>query len=123
MEEETKFHWAEGMKYVVEGIKALFILNGAATVSILTFVGNTKSKSELLVYAMICFAVGAATGPIAFWLSYLTQLSYGNETRIDGAWASAKKYHFGAYAAVGLGLLLFLLGITLASCGLLNQNQ
>ena len=66
MEEETKFHWAEGMKYVVEGIKALFILNGAATVSILTFVGNTKSKSELLVYAMICFAVGAATGPIAF---------------------------------------------------------
>ena len=57
MDEETKFHWAEGMKYVQEGIKAIFVLNGAATVSILTFVGNTKTKSDFLVYAMICFAI------------------------------------------------------------------
>lgn len=123
MEEETKFHWAEGMKYVLEGIKALLVLNGAATVSILTFVGNTKSKSELLIYAMTCFAVGAATGPIAFWLAYLTQLNYGNSSRTGGGWVSAKKFHFGTYGAVGIGLLLFLSGIALASCGLLSQNQ
>ena len=123
MEEETKFHWAEGMKYVSEGIKALLFLNGAATVSILTFVGNTKSRSELLVFAMICFAFGAATGPVAFLLAYLTQLKYGNAFRTDGDWASAKKYHFCAYVAVGLGILLFLAGIIFASCGLLNQNQ
>ena len=53
MDEETKFQWAEGMKYALEGIKAIFVLNGAATVSILTFVGNTKTKSDFLVYAMI----------------------------------------------------------------------
>jgi hypothetical protein len=123
MEDETKFHWAEGMKYVLEGIKALFVLNGAATVSILTFVGNTKSKSEFLIYAMTCFAVGAVTGPIAFWLAYLTQLNYGNSSRNGENWDSAKKFHFGTYGAVGFGLLLFLSGIALASCGLLRQNQ
>ena len=44
MEDETRFHWSEGMKYVSEGVKALFLLNGAATISILTFVGNTKAS-------------------------------------------------------------------------------
>lgn len=122
MEEETKFHWAEGMKYVSEGIKALLFLNGAATVSVLTFVGNTKSKSELLIYAMTCFAVGAATGPIAFWLAYVAQLRYGNASRTGRDWATAKTYHYGTYGAVGLGLLLFLAGVVLASRGLLNQD-
>ncbi len=37
-DDETKWHWSEGMKYALEGIKTLFILNGAAAISILTFI-------------------------------------------------------------------------------------
>ena len=48
MDEETKFHWAEGMKYALEGIKAIFVLNGAATVSILTFVVTPKPNQIFL---------------------------------------------------------------------------
>lgn len=105
------------MKYVQEGIKALFILNGAATVSILTFVGNTKTKSDYLVYAMIAFAVGALTGPVAFCLAYLTQLSYGNSSRVGGRWTNGNRFHQGTYWAVGFGMALFLCGIILASLG------
>lgn len=122
MEEETKFHWTEGMKYVLEGVKALFVLNGAATVSVLTFVGNTKSKSDLLIFAMTSFAVGAATGPVAFFMAYLTQLSYGNSSRTDGDYTKASKFHFGTYGVVGRGLVLFLIGIALASRGLLKPD-
>ena len=122
MDEETKFHWAEGMKYVLEGIKAIFVLNGAATVSILTFVGNTKTKSDFLVYAMVCFAIGALTGPISFCFAYLTQLNYGNASRSDGNWESGQKFHNGTYLAVGCGMLLFVCGIVLASYGFLETN-
>ena len=107
------------MKYVSEGIKSLFVLNGAATISILTFIGNTKSNSHSLVYAMICFAIGSVTGPIAFWLAYITQLQYGNAVRMNKNFDLASKYHFGAYAAVAIGIVLFLSGIFFAGCGLL----
>ncbi len=122
MDEETKFHWAEGMKYVLEGIKAIFVLNGAATVSILTFIGNTKTKSDFLVYAMVCFAIGALTGPISFLFAYLTQLNYGNASRTAGKWESGQSFHKGTYLAVGCGMLLFIGGIVLASCGFLEAN-
>ena len=80
-EDEAKFHWSEGMKYAVEGLKLLFILNGAATVSILSFIGNTMTKSSVLVVSMGSFVMGAVMGIIAIWLCYLTQLQYGNAGR------------------------------------------
>ena len=122
MEDETKFHWSEGMKFALEGIKTLFLLNGAATVSILTFIGNTNAESDELVYSMIFFAVGALTGPPAFFCAYLTQLNYGNSVRsqtvADSLWASASRLHFAAYALVVLGMGLFLLGVVIAGCAL-----
>ncbi len=53
MDEKTKFHWAEGMRYANEGIKLLFLLNGAATISILTFVANVKDGSVYFVCSMV----------------------------------------------------------------------
>ena len=122
MEEETKFHWAEGMKYALEGIKTLFLLNGAATVSILTFIGNTKDNSDQLIYSMICFAFGAATGPVSLFLAYLAQLKYGNAAMnysdSDIGWSEASKLHNWTYVSIGVGLFLFLLGVILAGCSL-----
>jgi hypothetical protein len=127
MEEETKFHWSEGMKYALEGITTLFVLNGAATISVLTFVGNTKSQSKMLIFGMVCFALGAATGPVALWLAYMTQLMYGNSARSQSGqgdrWSSASRYHSSAYLAVGFGLLMFLVGIALAGFGLLRPQS
>jgi hypothetical protein len=42
MLEEAKWHWAEGIKFALEATKTLFILNGAAAIAVLTFLGNTK---------------------------------------------------------------------------------
>lgn len=78
MTEEAKFHWAEGIKLATEAIKMIFLLNGAATISIITFVGNLKQRSETLIFAIQLFAGGAALARVALALSYLTQLNYGN---------------------------------------------
>jgi hypothetical protein len=119
MEEETKFHWAEGMKYVAEGIKGVFLLNGAASISMLTFMGNTKTATGQLIIGLLSFAFGALAGPIAFCFAYLAQLHYGNEPRSGSkSWTTASKYHTATYWTVAIGMILFVIGIAFTSYGL-----
>jgi len=40
MTEDAKWHWAEGNKYALEAAKAILLVNGAAAVATLTFIGN-----------------------------------------------------------------------------------
>ncbi len=120
--DRAKWHWAEGMKFALEGVKLLFLLNGAASISILTFIGHMRNNAGLLVGALIAFSLGAASVVPAMIFAYLTQLHYGNAEHATpynvGTWRTAVKLHYWAYAFMGLGLLCFLAGVVLASCGL-----
>lgn len=123
MNTESEFHWKEGMKYALEGMKILFLLNGAATLSILTFIGNVGDNTGLLVFSMGAFAFGALTGPISLFMAYSTQLAYGNaveDTFSKNQWSKANKIHGKAFWPVIAGILLFLLGVLLAGCALKN---
>jgi hypothetical protein len=121
---QTNWHWAEGIKFALEGVKLLFLLNGAASVSVLTFIGNVRPCSGLLIGALLAFAIGAASTIPAMTMAYLTQLHYGNASINDSAdidtWRTAGKFHYWAYAFMALGLACFLTGITLAAFGLWN---
>ena len=118
--QQPEFHWGEGMKYALEGIKILFILNGAAAVSILTFVGNRESGTDELIYSMVLFSGGAATGPIALFFAYLTQLKYGNAemSARNRGYSWAVGFHWVTYVVVFTGIALFLLGVACAGFGL-----
>ncbi|MGA3263611.1 MAG: hypothetical protein ABSC47_06165 [Terracidiphilus sp.] len=122
--DDAKWHWAEGMKFALEGVKLLFILNGAASVSILTFIGNMKAGSSQLIWALLSFAFGAAMTVPAMVFAYLTQLQYGNasQNEMHGGmlWRDAGKRHYAAYAFILLGLLCFVFGSILAAYGLMN---
>ena len=52
MKEEAKFHLAESIKLAIEAIKMIFFLNGAATISVTTFIGNLNQRSETLIFAL-----------------------------------------------------------------------
>jgi hypothetical protein len=112
--EEQKWHWGEGTKYVIEGAKSVLIINGAAAVSILTFIGNTHTKKIPLTAAMMLFSVGALFGALIFLFCYLAQLQYGNDNR-----ESAVRFHNAAYIVVTLSVVLFVLGIVAAGWGML----
>ena len=57
--EGKRFHWGLGSGYVVEGGKALILINGGAAIGVMTFVGNSHiSVSGSLVVAILLFAVG-----------------------------------------------------------------
>jgi hypothetical protein len=122
---ESEYHWSEGMKYALECIKGMFFLNGAASISMLTFVGNLKTQAgqfvadtSFLIYGLLCFAFGALAGPIAFCLAYLTQLYYGNDSITGKSWSAASKFHVATYVVVLIGMILFVVGISLTASGL-----
>jgi hypothetical protein len=124
-----QWHWGEGMKYALEGIKTLFILNGAAALAMLTFIGNTKTQSGPLVAAMVFFAVGAFMGAPTLWCAYLTQLNYGNacmhiasDPSHATTWEVAVTWQNWTYIFAAGGLILFLGGVVTAACGLLRLS-
>jgi hypothetical protein len=122
---QTNWHWAEGIKFALEGVKLLFVLNGAASVSVLTFIGNVRAgRSGLLVGALVAFAFGAASTIPAMLLAYLTQLQYGNASLGNASnlniWKDAVKFHHWAYFFMALGLVCFMTGVAFAAFGLWN---
>ena len=122
--DEAKWHWAEGMKFALEGVKSLFLLNGAASISILTFIGNMKVGSNQLIIALLCFTFGAVMTVPAMIFAYLTQLQYGNASQCDSnsecLWQIVGKRHYTAYLFILLGLLCFVIGAIFAACGLMH---
>lgn len=120
MKDEAKFHLAEGIKLATEAIKMLFFLNGAATISVITFIGNLKQQSAPLVLAMQLFAFGAALAPVALVLGYLSQLYFGTAEPAFNPkekWLIAKLYHYSVYGAMFASWLLFLAGARYAAIG------
>ena len=79
MTDDAKWHWAEGNKYAVEAAKSILLVNGAAAIATLTFIGNLKLQpTRALVMSMLIFAVAAVASALLFAFAYFTQLNYGN---------------------------------------------
>ena len=117
MSDDQKWHWGEGTKYVIEGAKAILLINGAAAVSILTFIGNTKTYQILVTASIVLFAFGALASSMIFLFCYLTQLDYGNRS-LDTQGRS-NKWHKGSYWAVGISVAFFFFGMVIAAVGFL----
>lgn len=120
MKEQSKFHWAEGIKLATEAIKMLFFLNGAAAISVITFIGNLKQRSEPLIFAMQLFALGAALAPMALVLGFLGQIYFGNvETGFDRNQnkMTTALIHHSVYLTIFVAWALFLAGARYAAIG------
>ena len=109
---EAQQHWAEGAKYAREGGRSLTLVNGAAAIGILTFVGNHPFHSHGIYRAMNMFAFGALLGAIFFAFAYMAQLQYGNRSlQITRAEKWAKLWHWCAYLSALASVLLFVWGM------------
>lgn len=120
MKEEAKFHWAEGIKLATEAIKMLFYLNGAAAISVITFIGNLKQRSEPLIFAMQLFAFGAALAPAALAIGYLSQMYFGNSQPVfepGQKRTGATLFHVLVYLAIFMAWAMFIAGARYAAIG------
>jgi hypothetical protein len=110
MIDDAKWHWGEGNKYALEAAKAILLVNGAAAIATLTFIGNLKLQpTNALVFSMVTFAVAAGASALLFVFAYVTQLYYGNA---NIRWAL--RWHRGTYILLLIVVLLFIFGIIFA---------
>jgi hypothetical protein len=110
--DERKWHWQEGNKYAIEGIKTLLLLNGGAAVALLAFIGNWETTSgprPLIGSALVCFGVGAFFAALGFIGAYLTQLNYGSNK-----WPVGQRWHIATYLPVLVSALAFCAGLFFA---------
>jgi hypothetical protein len=45
-DEKSHWHWEQGTKYAVEGIKTTLLLNGAAAIALMTFATTSPAISN-----------------------------------------------------------------------------
>jgi hypothetical protein len=103
----AQWQWGRGIEYALEAGKSLILINGAAAIAILTFVGNHPPKTFGIFRAINMFASGALLGALFFGFAYLAQLNYGNRSFDARSDDLAKRWHWCAYltAAVSVALL------------------
>ncbi|SHM06858.1 hypothetical protein SAMN05444159_7587 [Bradyrhizobium lablabi] len=114
--QEQQWHWGEGTKYAIEGMKALLLLNGGAAIALLTFIGShapSGSNKTLIAQAignsLISFGVGTVSAATTFVAGYLTQLYYGN-----GSTSTAIRWHQLTYVLVIVCVAGFIAGVYFA---------
>lgn len=91
-----EWHWEQGIKYAVEGIKTSLLLNGAAAIALMTF-ANTHEAFGGMKLALFLFSLGAIVSAIAFMGAYYSQLNYGNAEvpgpGKDGFWRKGQNWN------------------------------
>jgi hypothetical protein len=118
-----EWHWGNAVKYSVEGIKTVLLLNGAAAIALMTF-ANTHPLSRWGFAALLVFAFGAMLSALAFTCAYRTEQGYGNAlypgaNRID-LWNKAQKWNAYTIWTVLLSVLMFFAGAVMGAWALAN---
>lgn len=117
----SEWHWEQGGKFAVEGIKTSLLLNGAAGIALMSF-GTAHGLSPKLIWTVVPFAVGAVLSALAFLFAYLTQLMYGNGEELtvekeDHAtyWRRGQRFNSLTLWTVLSSVVAFAVGIVLAA--------
>jgi hypothetical protein len=117
----TDWHWEQGIKFAVEGIKIAVLLNGAAAIALMTF-ENTHPFSNTMIIAVALFAFGALISALGYVSAYQGQVEYGNAelpgSDRDKAWEKGRSHNRLGLIAVLAGMVLFLFGAVTASIAL-----
>jgi MFS family permease len=114
--------------YGQSAVRTLLILNGAAALALLAFVGKTAADGAVaiaaaMVPALWCFFGGAACAGIVSALSYIAQIGYLAES-----WEEQKRPHRAwqiplAYKAHIISIVFYVLGFTLFVIGGVMAGQ
>jgi len=91
------------------GIKSLILVNGAADVGLLTFMGNGKAYPVGLRHALVSFAVGVFMATVCAIFAYGAQrcVATGSGTKVE-AWLTIPGVIFALLSAVAFGLGVYL---------------
>ncbi|MEM1370509.1 MAG: hypothetical protein AAGG02_21440 [Cyanobacteria bacterium P01_H01_bin.15] len=100
-------------------IRALILINGGASIAVMTFIGNYSVEQAPLIsafsFALLLFSMGVATAALAAACSYVTQFFYDNP---PGKLLTAGiVFHVAAVISASLSLSLFVWAVFTAYFG------
>lgn len=111
--------------YTVNGLKGLLLLNGAAAIAILAFLGDIVTTEYIrwiqgITWALLFYAIGAILAVNTSLFSYLSQYSFNTQ---DNKWGMIWRFVgiFVPLEASALFLLDVLLYLQLL--GVINKNE
>lgn len=107
-----EWHWEQGIKFALEGMKVMLLLNGGAAIALLTFLGHsTNFPLHNAAWSLLAFGAGALFTVIAFFSAYMTQLNYGKEDFDKGSRPKALWWHNATYVVFALCVGSFIAGL------------
>lgn len=72
------WHWEQGIKIAIEGMKMLLLLNGGAAIALIAFATDAEGLSKGWLFgSLLAFALGALAGAMVAVFGYVAQLRYG----------------------------------------------
>ena len=96
--EEHKQEVSDRLRFQVEFaqalLKSLLLVNGAAVISLLTFIGNTANEIQydLIRWSFASFAVGITASLVSYFGAFFSQLNFMQSTAIQ-MWVSHGRSH------------------------------
>jgi hypothetical protein len=105
--------------YVAEGTKSAFLLNGAAGIGLMTFIGAQRSgnwPALVLRCPLVLFAAGAALAVLTLGIAYVSQAYFAemNMQRQQTSSSAERLRYVGIGTFVG-SVLCFVVGLALAA--------
>jgi hypothetical protein len=110
---EPKDHLRLSTDYGLAGLKSALTANGAAIISLLTFVGNRGSVTEpdTLWWAFVWFSLGIALALFAHVAGFLAQSAHMNG---DDAYSRGERFAWFGLALAVASVVLFVVGALVA---------
>lgn len=112
-------HQEKAVDLSKEGLRTLVLLNGAAAIALLAFIGQIIKDAPALVATLACalvvFVAGALLGGLATVAAYITQYLIAESATIKSYKRPSEVLHKIALALVAAGYLTFIVGAFIAA--------
>jgi hypothetical protein len=121
--ELTTFRAVEQFKSAISmaelALKSSIVINGGAAVSVLTFVGNTKSIEKIfLIYGLLLFSLGVFLAATSTIFAYLAQNKYLEAIKSEELKSKDDFYRKMAIFVCSFSYFCFLAGIIFVALGM-----
>jgi hypothetical protein len=118
-----RYNIDQAIRYSIEAVKSVLLMNGAAAIALLAFMGANAGKEdpllevsiELFKLALMCFGGGASLCALTFLFAYIAQLFFAGINSSETHVWPANLFRLLAIISLVAAIVMFGVGVYLAA--------
>ena len=118
-----RYNIDQAIKYSIEAVKSVLLMNGAAAIALLAFMGANAGKEDPLVevsielfkLALMCFGGGASLCALTFLFAYIAQLFFAGINSSETHVWPANLFRLLAMICLVSAIVMFGVGVYVAA--------